>query len=416
MTDIQNLVEIVTQDYRWVLTFALPGYRVLRTIWTQLRRLVFDNLRRAHSSDHEEGLKATSLIRPVRRHTILNPREIRSLRRVPVEHNLGVSRILNFCVWVRLARLRPSSPKPAFTIADWELNRASEAHVDTSEFTPGGFELSVSLHAGESPRHLVRSMRAGFRSWMRTVVICTPEDLVRQNRPLRCLVVGAPSFPQPRRQDMVVTLKSADPLMADRSHFQYRLPSTIPTNAIWLVQISDAHACSEDRHDAESTSRDPIRLESWHSRARRYLVYVLSLVLFIALSMDIVQQSPDAEQKDVEAGVEADSRGAGVESEQTNGDHDPETEEDGADQARSELVLLVEVLFLMLVFYGTAGMAIWDMWYWIFEQYESRSSKARERVLHAVRRRQPACDCRPVWTASTTRCLDDGDRVRNGMN
>ena len=161
MTDIQNLVEIVTQDYRWVLTFALPGYRVLRTIWTQLRRLVFDNLRRAHSSDHEEGLKATSLIRPVRRHTILNPREIRSLRRVPVEHNLGVSRILNFCVWVRLARLRPSSPKPAFTIADWELNRASEAHVDTSEFTPGGFELSVSLHAGESPRHLALIVHEG---------------------------------------------------------------------------------------------------------------------------------------------------------------------------------------------------------------------------------------------------------------
>ena len=231
-----------------------------RLLWTPIKSLIRWTVKSSlgdtigfESESRIRRLTDASLLRPTGRtaaddndptrsiyqHRVrTSPAEIRTLGRVPLEHNYGQSKLLDFCISARLARLRPSSAKPAFAITNWELTRSAEQARRKGEFTPGGYQISVVPHLTESPRHLVKSMRAGFRTWMRTVVICTPEDLLYRNRPVRCFTVLAPPLSKSvRREYPKVTLNSTDPLASSTAHDVCRLPNDVPGNAIWLVDV-----------------------------------------------------------------------------------------------------------------------------------------------------------------------------------
>ena len=343
-------------------------------------------------------IKATSLLRPVGEYTrsvhdasltrnrssvVMSPTEIRAIGRVPLENNLGVSRLLNLMIWIRLFRLRPSSPKPAFVITNWHVAHGSDMDTVAGQFTPGGYRLTVTLHHSESPRHFVRSMRPGFRSRPRTLVICTPEDYIWQEGAFRCLTVRSPTVSLRRRKYHNITLKSTDPLVSGVPNSDLRLASDIPRNSIWLF-VGEGHV-ADPLVDEQVEQQSRIPLELWSTRMRRYVMYMLLLVIMIAIAILITEQllslGSDLESDDLPWFVE------------------------------------LEMIALSVVTYGIIVMALWDIWYWIFEWRESWSRKAMERA-------GSACPCEPrprrftrrAWIASTTRCMADGDRVRNGAS
>ncbi len=187
-----------------------------------------------------KALRSVSCLRPVRG---IDPEEIRRLRRIPLEYNLGMSRLSDLWVYPRLFFLGPSYPKPAFAITDCEIVpestivRQQQDARHRQAFTAGGYRLNISLDHGESRRHFIRSMVLGAAATGRTVVVCSPEDLAHRWNPVRCFdVYAAPG--QSRAQPFpVVTLFSRDPLFSGKRHGKYSSPGSVPDGAIWLVDL-----------------------------------------------------------------------------------------------------------------------------------------------------------------------------------
>ena len=414
---------------RFIVKLSL-GDSIVSEFMSRARRLTDTSLLRPTGRPAADRNDPT---RSIRRHGVrVSPAEIRSLGRIPLEHNYGVSKILDFCISARLARLRPSSAKPAFAITHWELIRSAEQTRLRGEFSPGGYRVSVIPHLTESPRHLVKSMRSGFRTWMRTVVICTPEDLLYRDRPVRCFTVLAPPLSRSvRREYPKVTVNSTDPLASSHAHDVYRFPNDVPRNAIWLVDVRDEDGSARvEWPDPLSDHKD--QFDSGLNRGRRWFAYVMLVSVLIALTILIGWQVPNAEPTSstssvnlgaVESAVDPGIYSWMIDERSEELLADPESADSAVDDETGSLgnivlqiLLIIEFLVWALIFYGLVGFIVWDIRYWIFENQESWSKKAMKRWEDAsVDGSVPELPRCRAWIASTTRCLSDGDRIRNGI-
>ena len=134
----------------------------------------------------------------------------------------------------RAARLNllptTTSPKSAFTLADWRYEPIASTELSAGQPYCGGFILSVRLHRNENRWHLRRSLMTWRQRSRRLVVIASAGDMFQPEAWVRCLVVNTDSLNLPkhvlarqprgiaksyRRDDL---LEARRPLMERRAH------------------------------------------------------------------------------------------------------------------------------------------------------------------------------------------------------
>ena len=141
-----------------ILVALLPlSASILKAAWKSFlrRRELVEKTHRDLSAPSEPSglrgaLRSASRLRPV---SGTDPEQIRRLRRVPLEYNLGISRLTDILVYIRAFFLRPTYPKPAFAITRFEIVPESllvhqQQDADHQHaFTPSGYRLYVTLLA-----------------------------------------------------------------------------------------------------------------------------------------------------------------------------------------------------------------------------------------------------------------------------
>lgn len=359
----------------WVL-LAGPGAGTVSFIVVEVlkwARGAFSGATRRKSQDRVPAVRKRHIVRPFRKTESIRerpsgarttsyigflPREIHAIGRVPLERAIPQSRMSKMWVWLRLIRLRPSSPKPAFAIDRLEVYEPPNDD-DEQEYSPGGFWLTIFLHRTESRMHFIRTMRSGLLPWgRRTLVVCTPDELYYRDTPVRCFGIRAPMIWKRQREYFRVGVSSSDPLVSYVLHEEYLSPDDIPPDAIWLIMISELSPMVE----SEGTKRSKmVTLEPMSNRVRRY---ALHLVLLVALAVFLVVIFRPL---------------------RTSNTTDPS--------------LNLEIALFLLLYSVEYMLAAWDLTHWMREFAERRNLRIGHR--------------RTAWTASTTRCLADGDRIRN---
>ena len=152
----------------------------------------------------------------------------------------------------------------------------------------------------------------------------------------------------------------------------------------------------------------------------------------VVLTISIGRQLPNVQPDDSTVSINLGATESAVESLASDWEMDELSNESSADPESADsaiddggesssntvmqILLLLELLVWALIFYGLVGFVVWDIWYWIFENQESWSRKAMRRWEDAsADGRVPELPRCRAWIASTTRCLSDGDRIRNGI-
>ena len=271
---------------------------ILKAVWKSLgrQRERLKKTRRDLSTPSElsglrGGLRRASRLRPV---SGTDPEQIRRLRRVPLEYNLGISRLSDLLVHIRMFFLSPTYPKPAFAITQFKIVSESmliQQQQDADHqhaFTPGGYRLYVWLDPGESRRHFMRSMRAGTLAGERTIVVCSPEELAQPWNPVRCFNVYTPPTESEALPFPCLVLYSRDPLFSGKRHEEYRTPAGVSNRAIWLVDVGSRGAEQGEAQSDEESRSSPTLPKQFPVPVWRRLVYALTVVVAVLLVIRFV--------------------------------------------------------------------------------------------------------------------------------
>ena len=282
-----------------ILVLLLPlSAPIPKAVWNWIRRRCerLKTTRRDLSTPSEPSglrgaLRSASHLRPV---SGTDPEQIRRLRRVPLEYNLGISRLTDILVYIRAFFLRPTYPKPAFAVTRFEIVPESvlvhqQQDADHQHaFTPGGYRLYVWLDPGESRRHFMRSMRAGTLTGERTIVVCSPEELAHPWNPVRRFNVYAPPKKSKALPFPCLVLYSRDPLFSGMSHEEYRTPTSVSNRAIWLVDVGPRGAEQGEAQSDEESRGSPALPKQFPVPLWRRFVYLLTVVVAVLLVIRFV--------------------------------------------------------------------------------------------------------------------------------
>lgn len=334
---------------------------------------------------HRTRVTGVNMLRPVRQ---ADGSVIRRTSRVPLEYNLGHSRLRNVRVWRRALFLGPSSPKPAFTISRLEVIREQEFDISAcaskrgGDHVSGGYRLKIWLCRGESPRHFVRTLRSGMRSDKRMVAVCSPEEIGQRRREASYYCVYPPSSQPAGEEYPCVTLYSSDPLFSGRAHHDTRSLDRTALDIVWLVLLgSDDPNESAEQHARELSDPELCLHRFPKPFARRIIFGITALTAVVIVLRSLL--------------IHYFGYGSEI------------------GQLWTDTLAVVA-----LVYFGVPLTLLSILRHSLFEYRESRSRAARSFWYEDVSVDQLG---RPswrrfrkrMWTASTTNCIADGFTIRN---
>ena len=174
---------------------------------------------------------------------IADPAELYEVRRVPLQipatsrHLAGKSNIL----WQSI--VRPSAPKPAFVCSwvNWKSIDETSGIPDrfkTDEFRCDASLLTCQLEWSEDARHFARSLVTASIQYVRHVVICSPTDIYDPDALVDCAIVVRDAIVDVDTNSVV--LRAADPhFVFGQSDQQIRV-GDVPDESLWLVGLDRA--------------------------------------------------------------------------------------------------------------------------------------------------------------------------------
>ena len=311
--------------------------------------------------------------------------ELRRIGRMPLEPCPNEARTLGFFDLMRHFLLRPSTPKPAFLIRTWAVERAADQIGSPNEFTPGGSCLILQLHPNENRRHLVRSIRAGPTPQERTLAICDSGDLQTRAGMVTCFTVDALSAETLSDDKQSLSVYASDPLYSPDAWPTARHRGDVPEDATWLVQVEPHCTTDDESTEAIQPSVATCNLVSiwpafrrkwadaisyiaesphdpWIRRIARYLVFLAlaAIPVFLILTIFVIA-------------------------------------------ALLQVSWTSDWVAISLIYFATGITSI----SWCSAMLFALSHLHRYLASESFRRRD--------WNASTTRCLADGARIRNGF-
>ena len=247
-----------------LLSLLLPAPRLLITL---IRWLIqgFPSLpvRRSQGSQSRKRFRNTPLLTLA---TGWTADLISHTGRIPLEPRKHREGRLGWWRRYRALTRRPSAPKPAFLIDSWHLRKGAQYGYHRSGSRFGGFALEVILHRTEDRMHLDNSLRPPTLAlWRtpRTVILATVGEFLR-GQPVRAFRVNASLTHYARDRSDALIFYSADPLYSGKPREDTLMRDKIPPDAIWLLSQHGK------RLEPLTTERDTA-VPGKHSRSRRFL-------------------------------------------------------------------------------------------------------------------------------------------------
>ena len=146
-----------------------------------------------------------------------------SIGRIPLQPSLESHGRLSYWRSIRLALLRPSSPKPAFMIKGWHHTSIDRLPGASDRPLRGGFRLTIHLHHRESRQHFKNSLEkrfAGVGRSSRTLLVTSLEDYLTDANLIHCFTVDrSETYCSKDRLDTMIVY-SADPVIAGRESYR----------------------------------------------------------------------------------------------------------------------------------------------------------------------------------------------------
>ena len=370
----------------WTLYLLVRLFGVISQ--TRLWRRIIEYLTASpDSTSRRSRVTSISTLRPI---CPADASAIRRTGRVPLEYNLGQSRLKNIRVWRRLFLLGPSSPKPAFAISKLEITQERLLDSSTRElnsceaFVPGGYRLKIWLCRGESPRHFIRTLRSGFGTDKRTLAVCLPEELGQRRSEASYYCAYAPSQQPDGDEYCCVTLYSSDPLFSGRAHHNVCSLDRAPLDIVWLVLVGSEYSNRSGYERAKELSDPDLSLRRFPKPIGRRAIYVITALAFATIAGRTLYLLYIA-------------------------------------SGSSANLLWIDWWAVIILVYFGIPLTLWNVFrHSLFEYREFRSKGAKSFWYGDVSidqfgwRSRRRCTQR-MWTASTTRCIADGFKVRNRM-
>ncbi len=286
--------------------------------------------------------------------------EIEETGRIPIDPTTnGRGRIGPFRRII-ISRIVPITPKPAFVLSTWNKVDGSTLPRDGSEFTTGGYRLQLRLSGTENPAHLASSIGAVRLRAPRVLLITTPEDYVNPAGKVHCCTIDWRHVKRARDRPDDLIVYSADPLRTRGSNYRLRKRSKVRVNGIWLISLDrrgGGPPPPQQAPDQGLRERHTERLRDRSRPIRRWWWPFATVGVLMLLSLLVPP---------------------------------------------SRKHLVCELSAVQYEVYALSGLIL---------GYLGAVALAIRFAMHLrYERRAPA-----QWTATTTRCLSDGARVRNGM-
>lgn len=286
--------------------------------------------------------------------------EIEETGRIPIEPTVNRRGRIGPLRRIIISRIVPITPKPAFLLSTWNKVDGSTLPRDTPEFTTGGYRLQLRLSGTESPAHLASSIGSVSLRSSRVLLICTPEDYVNPAGTVHCCTIDWRHVRRARDRPDDLIVYSADPLRTRGSNYRRRRRSKVRVKGIWLISLDrrgggPPQPQQPADHDLRERGSERFRDRSRPIRRWWWPFAIAGVLMLLSLLVPWSRNHLVSELSAVKYEVYALSG-------------------------------------LILGYLGAVSLAIRFAMHLRFE------------------RRAPA-----QWTATTTRCLSDGARVRNGM-
>ena len=198
--------------------------------------------------------------------------EIDQMSRIPLEPT--VSRRGRVGMWRRIviASLWPSSPKPAFVLRTWHMVDSSMLSSSNDEFRVGGFRLHLRLPVTEDRDHLAFSLRCSTLRSTMVLLICTPDDYVSSFGRVHCIHINGKRTKLDSLRPDTLIVYSADALRLDGSNYRVFPRSGVPYKGTWLFSL-DRHGGRHPRDYELDTRVVPVPHEAVPADFRSQLRY-----------------------------------------------------------------------------------------------------------------------------------------------
>ena len=303
---------------------------------------------------------------PRRRRPLLQPSpyvtaaEIEETGRIPIEPTVNRRGRIGPLRRIMISRTVPITPKPAFVLNTWNRVDGSTLPRDASEFTTGGYQLQLRLSGAENPAHLASSIGAVRLRSSRVLLICTPEDYVNPAGTVHCCTVDWRHVRRARDRPDDLIVYSADPLRTGGSNYRRRKRSKVRVTGIWLISLDrrgggPPQPQQPADHNLRKRGSERFRDRSRPIRRWWWPFAIAGVLMFLSLLVPMSRNNLLRELSAVEYGV-------------------------------------YSWTGLVLGYLGAVSLTIRFAMHLRYEWWA------------------PA-----QWTATTTRCLSEGARVRNGM-
>lgn len=311
--------------------------------------------------------RRTSLLQPSQSMTEAH---VRALERVPVEPRLKSSGRLGLWRRARLLNLRPSSPKPVLLLAAPPVVERPEPGSGPWGLDVGGCRLIVRCHPSEDAQHVQHCIRFGSPRTAKSLMVCSISDYFGSREAVETYTVAWHRVHIQESSDDTVIAYGADSLYTAVDRDAHLAQSDESYDVVWLlyddlVAGTDAGAPVTDTtlsggcSDCGASPEEGRLIHSEHFpwrvlRITRHLTVIALLGVTVPLT------------KWWYASID-----------------DPYDLDPGEQLSAIPLVVLWYFVLILSVVHGL------------------------NYLIYEARRPRP-------WTATTTRCYDDGKILRNG--
>lgn len=226
--------------------------------------------------------RRTSLLQPSQSMTETH---VRALNRVPVEPRLKPSGRLGIWKRLRLLNLRPSSPKPILLLAEPPVEEQPESGSGPWGLDVGGSRLILRCHPSEDALHMKLCIRAGSVRTAKTLMVCSIGDYFGSRESVKVYSVAWNRVHLRHDSDDTVIAYGADTLYTavdTQAHLAQRDDSH---DVVWLLyDETDDDGSAADMPPGDASEADP-ETAGGLSRSERFPWRILRICRIIAATV-----------------------------------------------------------------------------------------------------------------------------------
>ena len=240
-----------------VLAIAVAVIAALRLLVSVLHASVRQSLQNDLVQVATSGRR--SLLQPSRQ---ISGLEVLEIGRLPVAPRLKRPERRGIWRRARYLMVRPSSPKPAFLVTEFNEIQGTARASTMQGIVVGGSRIAIKVYETESAHHLVYSLRCGSFRCPRNILVCGLSAYLDPSGQAQHYVVDRRHVKREKDAPETAIAFTMDPLYTQRPQGATIDRIEAPEDAFWLVRIDSDTRQEFDR--SANVSSETLNLQSEH--------------------------------------------------------------------------------------------------------------------------------------------------------